>query len=340
MPQVSESADRTAAFRVIRNLKIHVHVLSGPQAGLKFDPGHDAVIGSGEHADFRIADPLISREHLHISYRNPWWVVSDLNSTNGSFLDGHLIRTCPVFGGEILLIGNTRLRIESNPGAEQTSIVKRNGEWVQIPRIIAHELKNYLQFLDIGVEHLSGNSEICRNFKDDIQTLKMAKSNMDSLVQALRAGGVPPRFTDIDLRELVWEHLILVEPIADGLDVALYSEIPDSEIPVHADSHQLGRCFLNFIKNALEACSPGDSIFIDVVKSGKSVTIHIRDTGQGMDSETLESFWVPLFTTKPDGHGLGAFIARTIILRHSGNVTVQSTPGHGTLISITLPVAS
>jgi signal transduction histidine kinase len=99
----------------------------------------------------------------------------------------------------------------------------------------------------------------------------------------------------------------------------------------------LSGCILNLLKNGLEACGEGDAIRVSLTESVRSVTIVIQDTGSGMDEETLANMFVPLFTTKPNGNGLGAFIARTVILRHFGSIHVKSVINSGTMAIIELP---
>ena len=70
-----------------------------------------------------------------------------------------------------------------------------------------------------------------------------------------------------------------------------------------------------------------------------AVCLEVEDTGCGMDSETLEKIFIPFFTTRSDGMGLGLAIARKTIEENSGAIEVESSPGKGSVFRIYLPVA-
>ncbi len=312
--------------------------MTGPDANkkilLKSDP---VTIGTDAHSSLHLSDPLVSFHHAVLFQEGPWWVWNDLDSENGSFLNGRLIKKHAIFPGETILIGQTLLEMKLPPVDQTDHIVLREGEWVQLPRMIAHELRNYLQFLDISVDHLKNDPEIEMKYHGEICSMKLASEKIDELVQALRDGCIHPSFQTINLVELIWEQLSFLEPITEASGVHLLTDIPESAVVIQADPNQLGRCIINMIKNAFEACDSGDTIHIQITETDQTILLFIKDTGSGMSPETLSSIWVPLFTTKPNGNGLGAFISRTIILRHHGTITAESELGKGTLIRIELP---
>ncbi len=297
------------------------------------------VVGSDRSADIHINDPLISPKHACVFKERSWWIIEDLSSENGTFVNENLIKKAPLFPDCKILMGNTYCKViySDNPQIE-TAIVKNSGEWVQLPRIIAHELKNYLQFFDAGLEQLKQDSKLIDRYSGQIKSLEMAGENMDELVQMLRAGCVKPRFEKINLNEVVWESIALVETMAHRQQINLITQIPDQPVIIVADANQIGRAVLNFLKNALEATPDYGYITVSVtVPSTHTAGICIKDTGHGMDKETLESFWTPLYTTRSNGNGLGAFIAKTAIVRHNGMVRADSALKQGTEIYIELP---
>jgi signal transduction histidine kinase len=72
-------------------------------------------------------------------------------------------------------------------------------------------------------------------------------------------------------------------------------------------------------------------------RSGDGVSVEVRDSGPGMDAETLARIFQPFFTTKPKGMGLGLSISRTIVEAHGGTLSAQSAPGKGSTFRIELP---
>ena len=114
-----------------------------------------------------------------------------------------------------------------------------------------------------------------------------------------------------------------------------------SPVPViiRADGEKLRQVFLNIIINALQATPPGGSVIISTkVYQTELCEICFRDNGPGIDAETLRRIFEPFFTTKPDGTGLGLAITRKIIESHGGTMLVESEVGHGTTVTLRLPL--
>ncbi|MGB4097981.1 MAG: ATP-binding protein [bacterium] len=330
----------SVALRLQMSGALHLVVENGNETGKEIIvSGDDKDIGSLATAGIFIDDPLVSPRHARLVKKSNWWTIHDLNSENGTFVNDKLITEAPLFPNSTIIVGNTTLTVAySEPVKVDTALIHRSGQWVQLPRIIAHELKNYLQFFDAGLEQLKQNTDVIEKYEGEIRSLEMAGEKMDELVQMLRAGCVEPVFTQVDLVELVWEQISLIEGSLQQKGVALNVDLPEKRTMISADSHQLGRAILNLLKNAMEACLTSGSIHVTISdRSDNSVSLVIQDTGHGMDSQTLKTFWEPLFTTRDQGNGLGAFIARTTVLKHKGSIHAESEPGKGTEIKIELP---
>lgn len=329
----------SVALKLQMNGLLHLVVESGEQIGKKIVVTSDKNIGSMVSADIFLDDPLISPQHARLVKNSNWWAIHDLNSENGTFVNNRLITEAPLFPDSKILLGNTILRVAYSESIKvETALVNRSGQWVQLPRIIAHELKNYLQFFDAGLEQLKQNTDLIQKYEGEIRSLELAGEKMDELVQMLRAGCVEPVFASVDLVELVWEQISLIEGSLQKKGITLDVNLPEKRLLILADAHQLGRAILNLLKNAMEACSTTGSIRVTIIdRLDNSVSLTIQDTGHGMDAQTLKTFWEPMFTTRDHGNGLGAFIARTTILKHKGLIHAESEPGKGTVIKIELP---
>ena len=104
----------------------------------------------------------------------------------------------------------------------------------------------------------------------------------------------------------------------------------------HANT--LRRVVLNLVHNALDAMPQGGTLTLAGQGTATQVQLHVRDTGSGIPAAQLPHIFEPLYTTKPDGTGLGLYIVREILTAHAGQITVQSVEGHGTTFTLTLPV--
>jgi signal transduction histidine kinase len=98
--------------------------------------------------------------------------------------------------------------------------------------------------------------------------------------------------------------------------------------------------FLNIIVNAIEAMEKDKGLLVLTTKSeGDKCFIEIEDNGHGMDKDTVQKLFEPYFTSKANGNGLGLTNCQNIILSHHGKIEVNSTPGKGTIFTITLKIA-
>jgi len=97
---------------------------------------------------------------------------------------------------------------------------------------------------------------------------------------------------------------------------------------------------LNLLRNAVDAVAGAADPVIELtcVAQQNYVIITIQDNGHGMDAYTIENIFVPFFTTKTEGSGIGLSISRQIMNLHKGNITVQSKPG-STVFQLSFPVS-
>ena len=101
----------------------------------------------------------------------------------------------------------------------------------------------------------------------------------------------------------------------------------------------LERALLNVILNAVEAMTEGGRLAVEARGAGHDpfVQIRIGDSGDGIDPETQDKVFDPFFTTKDHGTGLGLAIVHRVIEAHDGQITIESVPGAGTSVILSLP---
>jgi two-component system sensor histidine kinase HydH len=106
-----------------------------------------------------------------------------------------------------------------------------------------------------------------------------------------------------------------------------------------ADPSLLHQAFLNILLNAIQAMPGGGTLTVAVASgpNGQGSEIQVQDTGDGIKPEILKKVFNPFYTTKEKGSGLGLPIVKSIIESHQGTITVDSTLGQGTSITIQLP---
>jgi signal transduction histidine kinase len=108
---------------------------------------------------------------------------------------------------------------------------------------------------------------------------------------------------------------------------------------VRADADLLEQALINLLRNAAEAVrdQPEARISVDCGIEAGLCFIDVTDNGPGLTAAAREQLFVPFFTTKEGGSGIGLSLARRIALRHAGQITVRSNPPHGSTFRLSLP---
>lgn len=129
----------------------------------------------------------------------------------------------------------------------------------------------------------------------------------------------------------------LIKPTLDYLEITLETDIPDSLPSMALDRIRVRQMLLNLLKNAWEAVPiPGGKISFSVIPENSGIRIDIRDNGCGISKEQQATIFQPFFTTKESGTGLGLAVSKQIAQAHSGDITLESAPGQGTVFHIFL----
>jgi signal transduction histidine kinase len=102
----------------------------------------------------------------------------------------------------------------------------------------------------------------------------------------------------------------------------------------------LRRLVLNLMQNALEAMPEGGTLTLHGSRTASHACLEVRDTGQGIPPEQIQHIFEPLYTSKPEGTGLGLYLVREIVAAHEGHIEVQSDVGRGTTFTVTLPLTA
>ena len=106
------------------------------------------------------------------------------------------------------------------------------------------------------------------------------------------------------------------------------------------DGQKLRQVFTNVMKNAVEAIDPrrgAGSVTVDLFAEGDRAVVEVVDDGVGISPEDRDKIFLPFFTTKPSGTGLGMSIVKKIVDLHAGDIAIDSAPGRGTRVRISFP---
>lgn len=206
---------------------------------------------------------------------------------------------------------------------------------------VAHEINNPLGVILGYAGYLEGKlAEDDPNYKY-IHEIKRESKRCKKIVQDLLSYARTPRPTLelTDLNELLWEIVEFSSNHTDMRGVSIRSSF-DRHLPkILLDGDQLRQVAINLILNAGGAMPEGGELLITTTPGpDHTVRAIFRDTGTGIPAENLEKIFEPFYTTKAGGTGLGLAITRQIIEMHHGTITIESEPGHGTTVTMTLPI--
>ncbi|HYF69267.1 MAG TPA: ATP-binding protein [Ohtaekwangia sp.] len=137
---------------------------------------------------------------------------------------------------------------------------------------------------------------------------------------------------DTDVVDLINTVVDLFVPDLEKYAIDLSVEFTDSKIPVRADAALIEQVIINLLKNAMEAVPHDGTGRIKIAVQRKHtgrIAITVQDNGAGIDPEIIDTIFVPFFTTKENGTGIGLSLSRQIMKLHNGNIQVHSSPGTG-----------
>jgi two-component system NtrC family sensor kinase len=154
----------------------------------------------------------------------------------------------------------------------------------------------------------------------------------------------PMNVQPTDINQVVQQCVLLLRHNLDHSAIELNLTLGEGLPRLQCDPSQIEQVLLAVIVNAMDAMSRGGNLWLEtrLPEGGSWIAITVRDDGGGIAPEMLPKIFEPFVTTKEYGHGtgLGLAVSRSIIERHSGKISLQSEPGKGTTVTITLPVPS
>jgi sensor histidine kinase YesM len=215
----------------------------------------------------------------------------------------------------------------------------------------SHELRNPLHGImnisqtiyETESDHLSADSK--RNMETLISVSKRMSYILNDLfdIQRLKEGGIQLHKVDVDLTAVISSVVDMMRLMTEGKDIAFTIDISDDFPYVRADENRLFQIMFNLIHNAVKYSEHGE-ITISAGIEGEMAKISVKDTGIGMDEETLKSIFLPYeqadssMTAMGGGLGLGLSICEHLVSLHGGQLDVQSAVAEGSTFSFTIPV--
>ena len=210
---------------------------------------------------------------------------------------------------------------------------------------VAHEVRNPIAAIGLNAE-LVGDLVKEREGEDMeeatslVSAIREQVSALDALTEEYLAFARFPRpqYEEDSINEMVTALVEFVRPLATRQGVAVDATTDQALPPMAIDRTLLRQAILNLVKNGLEALGGKGRLTVSTRRVDDHAEIAIIDTGPGIKPEVAKRLFEQFFTTKPQGTGLGLYIARQIIEGHGGTLRWESTPGQGTAFTASLPI--
>jgi nitrogen fixation/metabolism regulation signal transduction histidine kinase len=248
-----------------------------------------------------------------------------------------------------LAMRGRELKIVSLQDIRRELEVRELKAWQNLIRVLTHEIMN-------SVTPMSSLASTARDLLDDVakggdvaSTVKDVHDALDTIAQ--RGNGLlhfvesyrkltrlpTPRVQTFSVGELFSRVGQLMARELEQRSIALTQSVADESASLTADGVLVEQAVINLVRNAIDAISTGEAGSIvlasDLDATGRQI-LSVTDNGQGMDEHTLENIFVPFYTTKRDGSGIGLSVVQQILRSHHGSVAVASRPGKGTCVRL------
>lgn len=245
--------------------------------------------------------------------------------------------------GELVKEYNKKVE-ELQQNAETLAKSERESAWREMAKQVAHEIKNPLTPMKLSIQHLSRSIKLADE-DSEIRLQRVTKSLIEQIDALTKIANEFSNFAKMPKAKEIELNLseVLTNSVAvfaeyDQHDFNLTIE-PQSEALIWADKDLLLRVFNNLIKNALQSAPVGSTgkINIQLTEENETYTVSVKDNGVGIKPSEQDKIFVPYFTTKSKGTGLGLAMSKQIIEGMKGKIWFDSELDVGTTFFVTFP---
>ncbi|MDH4057921.1 MAG: ATP-binding protein [Cyclobacteriaceae bacterium] len=259
-----------------------------------------------------------------------------------------------------LTIQTTELRIR---GADVRLITLQNIQpelqkqeleaWQNLTRVLRHEIMNSITPIssltstlkDVLAhdmqkkdEHYELKTESAEDIKEGLNTIENRSKGLIKFIDAYREyTSLPkPKLKSVKLKSFLEKVASLMIPNIKEHNIHFRWDCSSEYLTIQADEEMIEQVLINLLKNAIEALSETKNPSLELLGSydENSVRIDIIDNGAGIIKEAIDKIFVPFFTTKRTGSGIGLSLSRQIMQMHNGSISVESAPDVRTIFTL------
>lgn len=226
--------------------------------------------------------------------------------------------------------------------------------WQKLLSVLTHEIMNSVapisslaetlkSRLQESVSSLNNETGSVDDLELGIETIRRRSEGLLKFAETYRSLN---KITTLNLQKVyvrdIFENLLqLMQPTAEQKNIELETILKDTDISLEADTNLLEQVLINLVVNAIEAVKdkPDSRIVLSAyTTNARKTIIKVADNGNGMPAEVIEKIFIPFFSTKKNGSGIGLSLCKQIMMLHKGNIQVQSAEGEGTAFLLQLTI--
>ncbi len=222
--------------------------------------------------------------------------------------------------------------------------------WKKLLSVMTHEIMNSITPISSLADTLQYNLQLAIEKPDentleldDINSgIKTIKNRSEGLLKFAKTYRSLSKVTQLNLQRVRVSELfnniqLLMEPSIKVKNIDIEFKITGSKLELDIDTHLIEQVLINLILNAVDACKHKDNAEIKVLAAqnpNRDIVLKVYDNGSGIPEEILENIFVPFFTSKATGSGIGLSLCKQIMLLHKGKIMVKSSEGEGSVFSL------
>ena len=211
--------------------------------------------------------------------------------------------------------------------------------WTKLIRVLTHEIMNTVSpiaSLSQAMSQSIGQPDKPMDLKAGLETIASSSNNLINFVESYRelAGVAKPILKALMLNPLVNKVVELTREQCNEAEALCSYHPKTDDILIYADESQISRILINLIKNAVQAGAKHIEITAEIDEDEQTL-IHVSNDGVPISPESQEQIFIPFFTTKAEGSGIGLSLSRQIMRAHNGTLDLTRSDEQGTEFTLT-----
>jgi two-component system, NtrC family, nitrogen regulation sensor histidine kinase NtrY len=222
--------------------------------------------------------------------------------------------------------------------------------WQKLLSVMTHEIMNSIAPISSlaetlknrikqSVNSLNNNTSSLEDLEIGIDTIKRRSEGLLKFAETYRNLNkiTTPNLKKVFVRDLFENIQHLMQPTLDQKNIDMDIVLHDTDLQLEIDINLIEQVLINLVVNAIEAVKEKQDARIVLsayLAANRKTVIKVADNGSGMTEEVIDKIFVPFFTTKKNGSGIGLSLCKQVMMLHKGNIQVQSREGEGTALML------